>query len=137
MMGHELFPYHIVIPPRSSCGEVCSISFVLLSFFLGTLILLTYAQSIHGRPTLKDVIELLFWHESLREPKESYMENKCALYEQICENHDMNYTDMNCFETKCQIRESKNCESHQEKSVLMPHSFPLSCSKIVCKARCI
>ena len=29
----------------------------------------------------------------------------------------MNYTDMNCFETKCQIREARNCESHQEKKV--------------------
>ena len=35
----------------------------------------------------------------------------------MCENDDMIYTDMNCFETKCQIREAQNCESHQEKKV--------------------
>ena len=57
MIGHELFPYHIVIPPRSSCSEVCSILFVLLSFFLGTLILLTYAEAVRSRPTLKNVTE--------------------------------------------------------------------------------
>ena len=91
--------------------------FVLLSFFLRTLILLTYTHAVRGRPTLKDVIKLLFWHWSVREPKESYPENKCALYEQICENYDMNYTAMNCFETKCQIREARNCESRQEKKV--------------------
>lgn len=107
--------------------------FVLLSFFLGMLILLTYTHAVRGRPTLKDVIERLFWHWSVREPKESYTENKCALYEQICENYDMNYTAMNCFETKCQIREARTVKAVRRrkwcttKSVPMPYS--LSCSK--------
>ena len=29
----------------------------------------------------------------------------------------MNYTDMNCFETKCQIKEALNCKSRQEQKV--------------------
>ena len=59
----------------------------------------------------------MFWPGSVRELKESYIENKCALNEQIYENHDMSYTDMNCFETKYQTRKAQNCESLQEKKV--------------------
>ena len=51
------------------------------------------------------------------EHKESYIESKCTLYEQIYENHDMNNSYMNCFETKCGTRGPQNCESHQEKKV--------------------
>ena len=91
--------------------------FVVLSFLLGTLKPLTYAHAVRGRPTPKDVIERMFWPGSVRELKESYIENKCALNEQIYENHDMNYTDMNCFETKYQTRKAQNCESLQEKKV--------------------
>ena len=59
----------------------------------------------------------MLWPGSVRELRESYIENKCALNEQIYENHDMNYTDMNCFETKYQTRKAQNCESLQEKKV--------------------
>ena len=86
--------------------------FVVLSFLLGTLKLLTYAHAVCGRPTLKDVVERLFWPGAVRKLKKSYIENKCLLNEQICENHDMN-----CLETKCQTREAQNCESVQEKKV--------------------
>ena len=91
--------------------------FVVLSFLLGTLKPLTYAHAVRGRPTLKDVIERMFWPGSVRELRESYIENKCVLNDQIYENHDMNYTDMNCFETKYQTRKAQNCESLQEKKV--------------------
>ena len=123
--------HFIVTPARSNCGEIscfrpelvdsaCFVAmwlFVVLSFLLGTLKPLTYAHAVRGRPTLKDVIERMFWLGSVRELKESYIENKCALNEQIYENHDMNYTDMNCFETKYQTRKAQNCESLQEKKV--------------------
>ena len=84
--------------------------YVVLGFFLGRLKVLTYTQAVRGRPTLKDVIERLFWPGSVRELKESYTENKCELSEQICENRDTNCTDVNCFEAKYQIREVRNCE---------------------------
>lgn len=123
--------HFIVTPARSNCGEVsclrpefegitCFVAmwlFVVLSFLLGTLKPLTYAHAVRGRPTLKDVIERMFWPGSVRELRESYIENKCALNEQIYENYDMNYTDMNCFETKYQTRQAQNCESLQEKKV--------------------
>ena len=114
--------HFIVTPARSNCGEVscrrpelvdiaCFVAmwlFVVLSFLLGTLKPLTYAHAVRGRPTLKDVIERMFWPGSVRELRESYIENKCVLNDQIYENHDMNYTDMNCFETKYQTRKAQN-----------------------------
>ena len=87
--------------------------FVVLSFFLGTLKQLTYAHAVCGRPTLKDAVERLFWPGLVRKLKESlYVENKCVLNEQICENHDMN-----CTATKCQRREAQNCENFLKKKV--------------------
>ena len=57
---------------------------LLLSFFLVTLILLTACRLQYTK--LKDVIRRLFWHGSVRKPKESYIEKKYALHEKICEN---------------------------------------------------
>ena len=87
--------------------------FVVLSFFLGTLKQLTYAHAVCGRPTLKDVVERLCWPGLVRKLNESlYVENKCVLNKQICENDDMN-----CTETKCQRREAQNCESFLKEKV--------------------
>ena len=91
---------------HGSMSFVTILLFVVLRFFLGTLKLLTYAHAVCGRPTVKDAVERLFWPGLVRKLKESYIENKCVLNEQICENHNMNYTDMNCIETKCHTREA-------------------------------
>ena len=91
---------------HDSMSFVTILLFVVLRFFLGTLKLLTYTHAVCGRPTVKDAVERLFWPGLVRKLKESYIENKCVLNEQTCENHDMNYTGMNCIETKCQTREA-------------------------------
>ena len=98
---------------HDSMSFVSILLFVVLSFFLGTLKQLTYAHAVCGRPTLKDAVERLFWPGLVRKLKESlYVENKCVLNKQICENDDMN-----CTETKCQRREAQNCESFLKKKV--------------------
>ena len=85
---------------HDSMSFVTILLFVVLRFFLGTLKLLTYAHAVCGRLTVKDAVERLFWPGLVRKLKESYIENKCVLNKQVCENHDMNYTDMNCIETE-------------------------------------
>ena len=98
---------------HDSMSFVSILLFVVLSFFLGTLKQLTYAHAVCGRPTLKDAVERLFWPGLVRKLKESlYVENKCVLNRQICENDDMN-----CTETKCERREAQNCESFLKKKV--------------------
>ena len=71
---------------HDSMSFVTILLFVVLRFFLGTLKLLTYAHAVCGRPTVKDAVERLFWPGLVRKLKENYIENKCVLNEQICEN---------------------------------------------------
>ena len=79
---------------HDSMSFVSIMLFVVLSFFLGTLKQLTYAHAVCGRPTLKDAVKRLFWPGLVGKLKESlYVENKCVLNEQICENHDINCTE--------------------------------------------
>ena len=89
MIGHEL------LISLSFCRDLVMMKFVArrlqacgLLFYKASFLQFSYysLHAVHSRPTLNDVIKQLFWHGSVHEPKECYLENKSALYEKICEN---------------------------------------------------